>query len=130
MHRIAPDFRTYKITQQVAEVKTGRRPHVLIGNPETRRDWGHVADFVNGMWRSLQHSEPDDFVFATGESHSIRDFVELSCRIAGIHLECVFLFMLPSLFAFDMRSCADKQFMVAGAVPVSTSTPSIKQQAK
>jgi GDPmannose 4,6-dehydratase len=80
-------FRTYKITQQVAEVVTGKRSFVNIGNPETRRDWGHVKDFVRAMWLSLQHVRSDDYVFGTGTSHSLRDFVNASFASAGVGLD-------------------------------------------
>ena len=57
-----------------------------MGNPETRRDWGHVSDFVEGFWLSLQSAEPDDYVFATGESASLRSFVETAFSVVDVKL--------------------------------------------
>ena len=57
-----------------------------MGNPETKRDWGHVSDFVNGFWLSLQSAEPDDYVFATGRCTSLRTFVETAFSVVGIKL--------------------------------------------
>jgi GDPmannose 4,6-dehydratase len=57
-------------------------PAALVGNPLTKRDWGHVRDFVRGMWMSLQVESPDDYVFATGVTHTIKDFVD--CGFFGL----------------------------------------------
>src|ERR1043165_5506876 len=56
---------------------------LYLGNLDARRDWGHARDYVEGMWRILQHSEADDFVLATGEAHSVREFVELAFAETG-----------------------------------------------
>ncbi len=69
-------FVTRKISRAVAAIALGLQRRLWIGNLEARRDWGHARDYVEGMWRILQHGEPDDFVLATGESHSVREFVE------------------------------------------------------
>jgi GDPmannose 4,6-dehydratase len=70
------EFVTRKITKTVAEIKYGRAKELRLGNLDTRRDWGFAADYVQAMWRMLQQDEPDDYVIATGETHSVREFVE------------------------------------------------------
>ena len=69
-------FVTRKITRAVASIKHGLQSRVFLGNLDARRDWGHARDYVEGMWLVLQQDEPDDYVLATGESHSVRAFVE------------------------------------------------------
>ena len=69
-------FVTRKITRAVASIELGLQDRLFLGNLDAKRDWGHARDYVEGMWRILQHSEPDDFVLATGEAHSVREFVE------------------------------------------------------
>ena len=69
-------FVTRKITRGVAAIARGRRAPLYLGNLDATRDWGHAKDYVRGMWLMLQQPEPDDFVLATGESYSVRDFVE------------------------------------------------------
>src|SRR5712675_1983338 len=69
-------FVTRKITRAVASIKCGLQQKLFLGNLDARRDWGHARDFVEGMWLMLQQDEPDDYVLATGESHSVREFVE------------------------------------------------------
>ena len=71
-------FVTRKITRAVAAIHAGRQKTLYLGNLNAARDWGHARDYVDGMWRILQHSEPDDFVLATGEAHTVREFVELA----------------------------------------------------
>ncbi|HEY7243443.1 MAG TPA: GDP-mannose 4,6-dehydratase [Xanthobacteraceae bacterium] len=69
-------FVTRKITRAVAAIKCGLQKRVFLGNLDALRDWGHARDFVEGMWLMLQQEKPDDYVLATGESHSVREFVE------------------------------------------------------
>ncbi len=69
-------FVTRKITRAVAAIKCGLQKKVHLGNLDAKRDWGHARDFVHGMWLMLQQEKPDDYVMATGESHSVREFVE------------------------------------------------------
>ena len=69
-------FVTRKITRAVASIKHGLQKKLYLGNLDATRDWGHARDFVEGMWLMLQQDEPDDYVLATGESHSVREFVE------------------------------------------------------
>ncbi|MEO1206034.1 MAG: GDP-mannose 4,6-dehydratase [Pseudomonadota bacterium] len=76
-------FVTRKITRAVAAIEKGLQSELFLGNIDAKRDWGHARDFVEGMWRIMQHDEPDDFVLATGETHSVREFVELAFSHAG-----------------------------------------------
>ena len=69
-------FVTRKITRAVASIAHGLQQKLFLGNLDARRDWGHARDFVEGMWLILQQDEPDDYVLATGESHSVREFVD------------------------------------------------------
>jgi GDPmannose 4,6-dehydratase len=69
-------FVTRKITRAVASIECGLQQKLFLGNLDATRDWGHARDFVEGMWLILQQSEPDDYVLATGEAHSVREFVE------------------------------------------------------
>jgi GDPmannose 4,6-dehydratase len=69
-------FVTRKITRAVAAIKLGLQDKLYIGNLEAKRDWGHAKDYVEGMWMMLQKDDPDDYVLATGESHTVREFIE------------------------------------------------------
>ncbi|NNC37515.1 MAG: GDP-mannose 4,6-dehydratase [Hyphomonadaceae bacterium] len=71
-------FVTRKISRAVAAIKLGKQKELYLGNLDAKRDWGHAEDFVDGMWRILQQDNPDDYVLGTGETHSVRDFVELA----------------------------------------------------
>jgi GDPmannose 4,6-dehydratase len=62
----------------VAAIELGQQKCLYLGNLDAKRDWGHARDYVEGMWRILQQNEPDDYVLATGETHSVREFVELA----------------------------------------------------
>ena len=77
-------FVTRKISRAVAAIHLGGREVLYLGNLDAKRDWGHARDFVEGMWRILQHDAPDDFVLATGECHSIREFVERAFEEVGV----------------------------------------------
>ena len=77
-------FVTRKITQAVAAIHLGKQDCLYLGNLNAQRDWGHARDYVEGMWRILQQAEPDDYVLATGETHSVREFVELAFAEVGI----------------------------------------------
>ena len=72
------EFVTRKITKAVAEIKRGNSKPLALGNLDAKRDWGHAKDYVEGMWRILQQGQPDDFVLATGQTHTVREFVELA----------------------------------------------------
>ena len=79
-------FVTRKITRAVASIIHGFQDRVRLGNLDARRDWGHARDYVEGMWRIVRHDRPDDYVLATGESHSVREFVELAFKEVEIDL--------------------------------------------
>jgi GDPmannose 4,6-dehydratase len=79
-------FVTRKITRAAARIALGLQEKTWLGNLSAKRDWGHAEDYVAAMWKILQHDEPDDFVIATGETHSVREFATLAFREAGIEL--------------------------------------------
>jgi GDPmannose 4,6-dehydratase len=76
-------FVTRKITRAVAAIAAGTQERLYLGNLDAKRDWGHARDYVEGMWRVLQQKVPDDYVLATGETHSVREFVERAFACAG-----------------------------------------------
>jgi len=80
-------FVTRKITRAVARIKLGLQNMLYLGNLHAKRDWGYAGDFVKAMWLILQQDEPDDYVIATGESHSVREFVEKAFQEVGISIE-------------------------------------------
>ena len=80
-------FVTRKITRAVARISLGTQEKLYLGNLNAKRDWGHASDFVDGMWRILQHEIPEDFVLATGISTTIREFTERAFAVVGISLE-------------------------------------------
>jgi GDPmannose 4,6-dehydratase len=82
--RRGENFVTRKITRAAARIKHGLDPKVRLGNLEAKRDWGYAADYVDAMWRMLQAPEPDDYVIATGRSHSVREFCELAFARVGL----------------------------------------------
>ena len=77
-------FVTRKITQAAAAIHLGKQDCLYLGNLDAQRDWGHARDYAEGMWLILQQREPDDYVLATGEIHSVREFVELAFAEVGI----------------------------------------------
>ena len=78
------EFVTRKIANGVARVKLGKQQHVELGNLDAKRDWGYAKDYVEAMWLMLQQEKPEDYVISTGETHSVQEFLELSCKIAGL----------------------------------------------
>ena len=80
-------FVTRKITIAVAKIKKGLQEKLYLGNLNAKRDWGFAGDYVEAMWLMLQQDKPDDYVVATGETHSVREFTELAFREAGIDIE-------------------------------------------
>ena len=76
-------FVTRKISRAVAAIHLGRQKRLYVGNLDAKRDWGHARDYVEGMWLMLQQPQPDDYVLATGETHSVREFIELSFAEVG-----------------------------------------------
>src|SRR4051812_11788891 len=80
-------FVTRKITRAVAAIELGLQDRVFLGNLDAQRDWGHARDYVEGMWLILQQAAPDDYVLATGETHSVREFVETAFGHVGRRIE-------------------------------------------
>ncbi len=80
-------FVTRKITRAVAAIHLGKQEALWLGNLDARRDWGHARDYVEGMWRIVQHDTPDDYVLATGETYTVRHFCDLSFAEVGMTLE-------------------------------------------
>jgi len=78
------EFVTRKITNGVARIQLGLQEKISLGNLESQRDWGYAGDFVEAMWLMLQQDQPDDYVIATGETHTIGEFLDLAFRCAGI----------------------------------------------
>src|SRR3990172_7469678 len=81
--RRGPTFVTRKITRCIADILAGREDKLYLGNLDARRDWGYAPEYVDAMWRMLQQPEPGDYVVATGEMHSVREFVELAFSLVG-----------------------------------------------
>ncbi len=78
------EFVTRKISNAVARIHLGKQTHIELGNLDAKRDWGYAGDYVEGMWRMLQQDKPDDYVLATGETHSIEEYLELAFKEIGI----------------------------------------------
>lgn len=79
-------FVTRKITRGLARIKLGLEEKLYLGNINAKRDWGYAKDYVEGMWRMLQQEKPDDFVLATGETHTVREFIEEVCKLLDFDL--------------------------------------------
>ena len=84
---VLPSFVTRKITRAVASIMADEREKLSLGNLDAKRDWGFAGDYVEGMWRILQQDKPDDYVLATNETHTVREFVELAFKEVGIDIE-------------------------------------------
>jgi len=78
------EFVTRKISSHVARIAAGKATELRMGNLSAKRDWGHARDYVEAMWRMLQQDHPDDYVIATGETHSVQEFAELAFKYAGL----------------------------------------------
>ena len=85
--RRGKEFVTRKITDAVARIKNGIQEYVELGNLDSKRDWGHSKDYVRAMWLMLQQDKPDDYVVATNETRTVREFVEIAFKTAGIDIE-------------------------------------------
>lgn len=85
--RRGPEFVTKKICKYVVLIANGLKDELLLGNLEASRDWGHAKDYVQAMWKMLQQEKPDDYVIATGETHTIRECVELAFSLVNIPLK-------------------------------------------
>ncbi|NUU16799.1 GDP-mannose 4,6-dehydratase [Cellulomonas humilata] len=82
--RRGPEFVTRKVSQAVARISLGLQDDITLGNLDAKRDWGFAGDYVDAMWRMLQQDEADDYVVATGETHSIRELLDISFKHVGI----------------------------------------------
>jgi GDPmannose 4,6-dehydratase len=82
--RRSPEYVTRKISLGVARIALGLQKEIELGNLDGRRDWGYAPEYVEAMWRTLQQKDPDDFVIATGVTHTVREFLEEACNVAGI----------------------------------------------
>jgi len=82
--RRGKEFVTRRITEGVARIKLGQAKKLTLGNLAAKRDWGFAGDYVEAMWRMLQHGKPQDFVIATGETHAVKEFAELAFRHVGL----------------------------------------------
>jgi GDPmannose 4,6-dehydratase len=91
-------FVTRKVTKAIARMKYGLQDKLFLGNLQAKRDWGFAGDYVEAMWLMLQETEPDDYVIATGETHSVREFVDLAFQNAGIENEKGIVRSLASSF--------------------------------
>ena len=85
--RRGENFVTRKVTLAAARIAAGKQQKLQLGNLDAARDWGFAGDFVDAMWRMLQHDHPDDYVIATGQSHTIRDLLEIAFSAVGLHWE-------------------------------------------
>jgi len=94
--RRGENFVTRKISGTVARIKAGLEKRLVLGSLESRRDWGHARDYVEAMWLMLQHSRADDYIVATGEPHSVGEFVEAAFRVVGLDSR-EYLVLDPSL---------------------------------
>lgn len=79
------EFVTHKVTHAAARIKLGLQKELRVGNLEARRDWGFAGDYVRGMWLMLQQDQPDDYVLATGETHSVQELCEVAFARAGLN---------------------------------------------
>jgi GDPmannose 4,6-dehydratase len=80
-------FVTRKITRAAAAISMGLQDRLYLGNLDAQRDWGHARDYVEGMWRIVQQDTADDYVLATGETHTVRSFVDAAFRVVGIEID-------------------------------------------
>jgi GDPmannose 4,6-dehydratase len=80
------EFVTRKITLAIARILAGKQKEIRLGNMDSKRDWGYAAEYVEAMWRMLQQDQPDDYVVATGETHSVREFLEIAFQEADIQI--------------------------------------------
>ncbi len=83
------EFVTRKISNEVAKISLGISKKLELGNLLAKRDWGYAPEYVEGIWKSLQVKNPDDYVMATNESHSVKEFVEEACKVADISVKCL-----------------------------------------
>ncbi len=85
--RRKPEFVTRKVSDAFARIKLGKIEKFSLGNLDAKRDWGYAPEYVEAMWRTLQHDSPDDYVIASGETHTIREFVEAAAKVIGMDIK-------------------------------------------
>lgn len=121
--RRGENFVTRKITMGVARIKYGLQGDLVMGNLDAKRDWGFAGDYVEGMWRILQHDKADDFVLATGEMHTVKEFIEEAFGYAGLdwqkYVKTDPRFIRPSEVD-QLLGCADKAKRELGWEPKTT----------
>jgi len=96
--RRGEEFVTRKVTRAVARISLGLQDRLILGNLDARRDWGFAGDYVDAMWRMLQQDEPDDYVISTGQTHSIRQLLEVAFGAVGIEDWQRFVHQDPAFF--------------------------------
>jgi GDPmannose 4,6-dehydratase len=116
-------FVTRKITRGLARIKYGLQDKLYLGNLEAQRDWGHAADYVRAMWLMLQQNSPDDYVIATGQSHSVREFLDLAGNYAGVNwkncVEADSRYFRPTEVHFLKGDCSKARRMLGWQPEVS-----------
>jgi GDPmannose 4,6-dehydratase len=121
--RRGPTFVTRKITRGIAAILAGRETKLYLGNLDARRDWGYAPEYVEAMWLMLQQPEPDDFVIATGEMHSVREFVHEAFALVGLewqqHVEIDARYFRPTEVD-ELRGDASKARTMIGWEPKTT----------
>jgi GDPmannose 4,6-dehydratase len=121
--RRGENFVTRKIARAVARIARGLDADLVLGNLESRRDWGRAQDYVQAMWLMLQHPTPDDYVVATGQTHSVREFVEAAFAVVDLpwkeHVKHDPSFDRPAEPA-RLVGCADKIAKTLGWKPTGT----------
>jgi GDPmannose 4,6-dehydratase len=122
-------FVTRKVTRAATRIKLGLQDKLYLGNLDARRDWGFAGDYVEAMWRMLQRDQPDDFVIATGESHSVREFVELAFGEVGLdwskHIEIDPRYFRPSEVDY-LKGDSAKAREILGWVPKTSFAELVK----
>lgn len=121
--RRGPNFVTRKITRGIANILAGKQEKIFLGNLDAKRDWGYAPEYVYGMWQMLQHDTPDDFVLATNESHSVKEFLETAFAIAGLdpqkHVEIKEQLFRPAEVD-ELRGNPEKAKRILGWEPKTT----------
>jgi GDPmannose 4,6-dehydratase len=96
--RRGENFLTRKVTKAIGAIKRGEIDRIGLGNLDAKRDWSHAKDVVRGQWMALQHSDPEDFVFASGETHSVREFCEVAFEYAGLGDYSQYVYIDPKYY--------------------------------
>jgi GDPmannose 4,6-dehydratase len=109
-------FVSRKITRAVARMRLGLQKKLYLGNLDAKRDWGHAQDFVRAMWLMLQQEKPDDYVVATGKSHSVREFVELAFREIGIEIGWKGKGVKEKGIISEIRRAAEPRYLKSDAI--------------